>query len=373
MEHEKFLKEALKLAKRGEGLVSPNPLVGALVVKGKQVIGRGWHQAYGLAHAEVEALKQAGAKAKGATLYVTLEPCCHYGKTPPCVQAIVDAGIKEVICCLQDPNPLVNGKGFEFLEKKGIKVRKGYLEKEATRLNEAYLIAVKHRRPYIILKWAMSLDGKIATCAGDSCWITTEETRHWVRSFRFTCDAILVGVNTIIRDDPFLDYQLPRFQTRRSLLERKRYTKVILDTRLQTPCCARIFSHSASRVIIFTSHLAPEEKVRQFTQANCSVFKVSSDREFLNLEEVCKYLWSEKIAIVLVEGGQKVLSCFWEKRLVDRVMIFVGNKFIAGTHSLSPLSVPDRENLNPAPFLEELSVKRFGDDLLIEGYPCFPE
>ncbi|HPP13156.1 MAG TPA: bifunctional diaminohydroxyphosphoribosylaminopyrimidine deaminase/5-amino-6-(5-phosphoribosylamino)uracil reductase RibD, partial [bacterium] len=218
MEHEKFLKEALKLARRGEGLVSPNPMVGAVITRGSQVVGRGWHRAYGLAHAEIEALKEAGPKARGGRLYVTLEPCCHHGKTPPCVPAIVASGIKEVFCCMADPNPLMQGKGFKLLEQNGVRVRVGWQEREAMALNQAYLTRMNQQRPYLILKWAMTLDGKIAMASGDAAWVTGEESRNWVRSFRFTCDAVLVGINTVLRDDPQLSYRPPRFQTQQALL-----------------------------------------------------------------------------------------------------------------------------------------------------------
>ncbi|MCM8768430.1 MAG: bifunctional diaminohydroxyphosphoribosylaminopyrimidine deaminase/5-amino-6-(5-phosphoribosylamino)uracil reductase RibD [Candidatus Omnitrophica bacterium] len=372
MPEEKFLLDALKLAKRGKGLVSPNPMVGALVVRGSQIVGRGWHRAYGLPHAEIEALRQAGSRAKGSTLYVTLEPCCHYGKTPPCVKAIVAAGIKEVVCCIKDPNPLVDGKGFRFLEEHGIKVRSGWLEKEAMSLNQPYLTRLKKNRPFLILKWAMSLDGKIATVSGDSRWLTSEETRAWAKKYRFTCDGILVGINTILKDNPRLNFEPPRFQTQQSLLVRKKYTKIVLDSRLRIPESANIFADKQSRVIIFTSEKAPLEKRCQLNRENCTVITVNQAGKYLQLKEVLSHLLSEEIGILLVEGGHQVLTSFWQERLVDKVMIFIGNKFIGGTKSLSPLGGPDRLNLEPAAYLKEFSAQTVNDNWLIQGEPCFP-
>ncbi|HOL21475.1 MAG TPA: bifunctional diaminohydroxyphosphoribosylaminopyrimidine deaminase/5-amino-6-(5-phosphoribosylamino)uracil reductase RibD, partial [bacterium] len=263
-EHKEFIKETLKLAERGRGLVSPNPMVGAVIVKGSRVIGKGWHNAFGMPHAEIEALKQAGDKAKGATLYVNLEPCCHYGKTPPCTKAIIEAGIKEVICSMEDPNPMVAGKGIKELEKNGITVRKGILREEAEDLNKPYMTYITKKRPYIILKWAQTLDGKIATYKGSSQWITGEESRRRVRIMRFEVDGIVAGINTVVNDDPSLDYIPPSFQTGKGVIEKKRYWKIVIDPYLRIPEKGRLWENPSANILLIVSERAPEDRIRYF-------------------------------------------------------------------------------------------------------------
>ncbi|MCM8815414.1 MAG: bifunctional diaminohydroxyphosphoribosylaminopyrimidine deaminase/5-amino-6-(5-phosphoribosylamino)uracil reductase RibD, partial [Candidatus Omnitrophica bacterium] len=245
-----FLNKCLELAKNGAGLVSPNPMVGAVVVKGNHVVGYGWHRAFGLPHAEVEAIKMAGTRAKNATLYVNLEPCCHFGKTPPCTDLIIKSGIKKVVFCTIDPNPLVHGKSVEILKNGGVEVRYGLIESDARKLNASYFTFVEKRRPFISLKWAMSIDGKIADAHGMSKWITTFQAREFQRQLRFEYDAILTGSGTILRDNPALDFSVPG-RIKKQLLKRKRFYKVILDSTLKIAPDANVFLNTNANVVIF--------------------------------------------------------------------------------------------------------------------------
>lgn len=372
-DYKKFLKDTLTLAKKGKGLVSPNPLVGAIVTNGKRVLGRGYHQAFGMPHAEIEALKQAKEKAKGATLYVNLEPCCHYGKTPACTEAIVSSGIKEVICCMKDPNPLVNGKGVTYLEENGIKVRVGWLEREAEKLNEPYITYITKKRPYIVLKWAETLDGKIATSTGDSKWITSEDTRKFVKNLRFEFDGILVGVNTVIQDNPGLNYFSPAFHTKQKLIERKKYVKIILDSNLRTPLNGKLWENPTTKILIFTSEKTKDEKIEPYLKKNCKVLKVQEKQGKLIIEEVIRHLYTIGIGTILVEGGQKILTSFWEEKRCDKIMVFIGNKIIGGENSLSPIAGKNREKFSDSSEIADIKVKQISTDIYIEGKPCFQE
>jgi len=371
LDHLSLLKETLALARKGEGLVSPNPLVGCVIAAGKRVVAKGYHRAYGLPHAEVEAITAAGSRARNARLYVNLEPCCHYGKTPPCTDSIIRAGIKEVFCCMEDPNPLVAGKGFAQLEAAGISVRTGWLREEAECLNRAYIVRMTCRRPYVVLKWAQSIDGRIAPAAGgDSRWITGEKARRLARQRRFSFDAILVGVRTVLADDPALDYEAPSFAARRTLLERKRYRKVILDPHLRTPLEGRLWQNPRAEVVIATSRHAEPGAVERYVRRGCTVLPLSEEDGALDLAELLHHLHRMEIGRLLVEGGSRTLSSFWKARLVDEAMVFIGPALLGGD-GLPPLSVRI-ESLAEAVRLSPVSVTRIDDDLLIEGEPCFP-
>jgi len=371
--HREFLKEALRLAEKGRGLVSPNPMVGAVIVSGSRVLGRGWHKAFGMPHAEIEALREAGKKAKGATLYVNLEPCCHYGKTPPCTGAIAEAGMKEVFCSMEDPNPLVAGKGIEELERNGIRVRKGILEEEARQLNSAYITCITQKRPYIILKWAQTLDGKIATHTGDSKWITGEGTRELVKKLRFEMDAILVGVNTVIRDNPSLDYVFPSFQTQKVFEGRKRYHKIVLDPFLRIPSEGRLWENRKSRVVLAVSDGIPEEGLKAFSaRENAEVMRLPFDNNRFRLKDLMEKLHGKEIGMLMVEGGSETLTSFWEERLADEIMVFTGSRILGGRRSLPSIAGKDSESLSEAVKVNCTEMKVLGEDFLIRGKPCFP-
>jgi len=366
-DYEKFLKESFSLAEKGKGLVSPNPMVGAVIVKGKRVLGKGFHKSFGLPHAEIEALKEAGSKAKGATLFVNLEPCCHWGKTPPCTTSIISSGIKEVICCMKDPNPLVNGKGFQELEKNGIKVRVGYLEEQAEKFNFPYITYITKKRPYIVLKWAETIDGKIATFTGDSKWITSQDTRDFVKKLRFEFDGIVVGINTILKDNPSLDYIPPSFLTKKALLERKRYFKIIIDTKLKTPIDANIWKNEKSKIIIFTSENTPEEKIKLYINKRCTITKVKEQDGKLDLEEILENLYKMEIGSLIIEGGRKILTSFWEKKLVDKIMVFISGKILGGDKSFSPIGGENLEKISSAKTIEDITFEKLNSEIFIEG------
>lgn len=373
-DHKGFLREALKLAEKGRGLVSPNPMVGAVIAKGGRVLGRGWHKAFGLAHAEIEALKQAGKKAAGATLYVNLEPCCHHGKTPPCAQAVISAGIKEVFCSMADPNPLVSGKGIEELEKNGVRIRTGLLHEEAEELNASYITRITCKRPYILLKWAQTLDGRIATHNGDSKWITSGETRKFVKELRFGMDGILVGVNTILRDNPSLDYIAPSFQTQKELLRLKRYYKIIIDPLLETPCEGRWWEDTESRVLLVVPEDAPEEKLSAIAaRENAELIKMPCSGGRFSLRELAVRLNDRGLGIIMVEGGGKTLTFFWDEKLADEIMVFTGNKILGGKDSLSPIAGDNRDAFSQAVAVRYIETGRIGEDLFVRGRPCFRE
>ncbi|KPK38524.1 MAG: hypothetical protein AMJ78_09840, partial [Omnitrophica WOR_2 bacterium SM23_29] len=292
-EDEKYMSLALELAKRGKGLTSPNPCVGAVVVKDGEIIGKGYHRKAGGPHAEIYALKQAGAKAHGATLYVSLEPCRHYGKTPPCIDVIIASKVKRVVAATKDPNPLNNGKGLTFLRRKGIKVSVGILENEARRLNEAFIKYIIKKMPFVTVKIAQSLDGKIATHTGDSKWITSEKAREFTHELRRETDAILVGVETILKDNPLLSAR-PKVKGARKI---KQPAKIILDSKLRTPTSAKIFSKdSAGKVIIVATKFAPKDKIKALKRKGAEILIVESKNGKVNIKTLLRLLGEKGIA-----------------------------------------------------------------------------
>ncbi|MDD3726545.1 MAG: bifunctional diaminohydroxyphosphoribosylaminopyrimidine deaminase/5-amino-6-(5-phosphoribosylamino)uracil reductase RibD [Candidatus Ratteibacteria bacterium] len=370
-DHKGYIRKTLKLAKKGSGLVSPNPMVGAVIVKNNRTISSGWHKAFGLPHAEIEALKKAGDKARGATLYVNMEPCCHYGKTPPCTKAIIEAGIKKVVCSVEDPNPLMAGKGIEEIEKNGITVIKGIMEKEGEEINRAYTTYITKKRPYIVLKWAQTLDGKIATGTGNSKWITGEDARMFVKNLRFEMDGVIVGVNTVIKDNPSLDYISPSFQTEKRLLERKRYWKIILDPFLKIPEEGKIWE-SSNKIMVVVSEKVKDENVRNFREKQgCEVIKIPFENNRFSLKALMDELYQREIGIVMVEGGCYTLTSFWEERFVDEIMVFISNKILGGDNSLAPISGKEKRHISEAVGIEYYETKKIGDDFFIRGRICF--
>ncbi|HOK57206.1 MAG TPA: bifunctional diaminohydroxyphosphoribosylaminopyrimidine deaminase/5-amino-6-(5-phosphoribosylamino)uracil reductase RibD [bacterium] len=375
IEHKKFLKKCFQLAEKGKGLVSPNPLVGAVIAKGSRIIAEGYHKGFGLLHAEIEALNKAKDKAKGVTLYVNLEPCCHWGKTPPCTDAIIKSGIKEVIACMIDPNPLVNGNGFKILEENGIKVRYGFLEEEAREFNRFYITNITKKRPYVILKWAQTIDGKIATYNGSSKWITGEKTREYLKKKRFEVDGILIGINTILKDNPSLDYIAPEFQTKKEIIDRKRYFKIILDPEGKIPFDAKIWENEKSKVLIVFDEKIEDEKIEKFKiKTNFDYIKIPFENGKFDINKLLEKLLIEKnIGILLVEGGKYTLTSFFENRIFDEIWAFIGNKILGGENSLSIIGGKDKENINEAVELEKIEIERIEDDILIKGRICLQE
>ncbi|RMH17129.1 MAG: bifunctional diaminohydroxyphosphoribosylaminopyrimidine deaminase/5-amino-6-(5-phosphoribosylamino)uracil reductase RibD [Acidobacteria bacterium] len=356
------LRHALKLAARGRYRTSPNPMVGCVVARGEQVISTGYHRRAGGPHAEVEALRQAGSRARGATLYVTLEPCNHHGRTPPCTEAVIAAGIARVVACHRDPNPAVAGGGFARLRAAGIEVESGLLVPEAVRLNWRFLAAARYRRPAVTLKWAMSLDGRIATAAGESQWISSPAGRRWGLEERETHDAILVGSGTALADDPRLDRRLRRAG--------RPNVRVILDRRLRLSPAARLFT-VPGEVLVYARRGSPADNRRALEARGATVVEL----EKVEPAAVLADLFDRGVASLLIEGGAEVAAAFVEARLFDRVAVDCAPILIGGRTAPGPVGGAGIPRLADALRLADLRLGRRGGDLLITGFRdgCLPD
>ena len=357
-----WMTRALKLARRGAGRTAPNPCVGAVVVRHGRIIGEGFHARYGGAHAEVVALRQAGARARGAQLFVTLEPCDHTGQTPPCTETVLRSGIREVICAMRDPHPLVNGRGLRRLRRAGVRVRVGLLRREAEALNRPFLTAIHQRRPYVTLKMAQTLDGKIATVTRRSRWITGAAARRIVHQLRRAADAILIGVGTVLADDPRLAVRADGVPSARDPW------KIIVDGRLRTPLSARVVrSARRARVLIATTQRAPAARGRQLTARGIHVAVLPSRRGRVRLAALHRLLLARGVQHVLIEGGGEIAASALAERLVDRVVWFVAPKILGGTRAPTSVGGPGIAHLSRAIQLAGVSVRRVGSDLMITG------
>ena len=366
MNDAQFLRLALQLAQRGCGSTSPNPMVGAVLVKRGQIIGRGWHQRAGGPHAEVAALRDAarrGREPRGATLYVTLEPCSTHGRTPPCTQAIIDAGIARVVAATTDPNPAHAARGFRILKRAGIEVVTGVLAEEATRINESFNHWIVHRTPFVTVKAAMTLDGKIATASGESKWITGEAARAEGMKLRHGADAILVGVNTILADDPSLTprtVQSSRFKVQSSNLRR-----LILDSRARTPLGAQIVNDaSAHLTTIVVTKAAPARRVAALSR-RVTVWKAPARDGRVDLRWLLRKLGSENVTNLLVEGGGEVNAAFLLGGLAQRVVFFYAPKILGGRESRKAVAGAGARSLKDALSLSEPEWRRVGVDLMM--------
>ena len=353
----KFMKEAIKLAKKRKGLTHPNPTVGAVIVKDGKIIGKGYHKKAGLPHAEREAIKDAlkkGHDLKGSTMYITLEPCCHYGKTPPCTDAIIENKISQVVVATLDSNPLVAGKGIEKLKKHGINVKVGILEEEAKNLNRDFFTYITEGRPYIILKWAQSIDGKIATFTGDSKWITNEKARKDVHKLRKEVSAILVGKNTALEDNPEL--------TVRHIKTEKQPIRVLIDKDLEVPPDYKIYNEK-TKTIVFTSLNPKNKKTLQALQKrpNVEVVKKETVEGKIPLREILGDLYKKGVVSLLVEGGSKTISQFLKEKLFDEINVYIGNVIIGdGKPSVEGTLC---EEIRKCSRLQLEKVKKIGDDV----------
>jgi len=361
MNDEYYMRLAIDLAKKTKGQTSPNPSVGAVVVKNGRIVGLGAHLKAGEAHAEVQALNMAGEHAKNSTIYVTLEPCSHYGKTPPCANRIVEEQVKRVVVASLDPNPLVSGNGIDIIEKAGIEVRVGVLEKEAKRLNEDFNKYITTRTPFITVKTAMTLDGKTATFTGSSKWITGEKARAYVHQLRHEQDAIMVGIGTVLRDNPSL--------TTRTELRGIHPIRVVIDTHLRTPLDANIVIDQQAPTWIFTGRQAPKEKIRALNNLGVEVITTSSDT--ILLKEVIRYLGEKQITSVLVEGGATLIGSLFDEQLIDKYMGFIAPKLIGGFKAPTGIGGTGKEKMSEAVSLSDITVQTFGDDYCIIGYPVY--
>jgi diaminohydroxyphosphoribosylaminopyrimidine deaminase/5-amino-6-(5-phosphoribosylamino)uracil reductase len=319
----RWLRPALRLAERGRGRTRPNPMVGAVLVRGDKVVGRGWHARAGSPHAEVRALREAGEKARGARLYVNLEPCRHFGRTPPCTDAIVAAGVREVIACMSDPDPRVGGRGFAALRKAGVKVRIGTLRAEAERLNAPYLRRQRTGLPSVTLKAGMSLDGRIATRAGRSQWITSAAARREARRLRGRHDAVLVGVGTLLADDPRLSAAGTNGHAHP--------VRVILDSRLRTPPGSKVLRSRGGPVVLLARRDAPAARRARLERAGATIVAVGARRGRVDLRSGLRALGRRGISSVLIEGGGEVLGAALDGKVGDRLVLYVAPRLLGGS------------------------------------------
>lgn len=360
--HEKFMQEALSLAIKGQGFVSPNPMVGAVVLKAGKVVGRGWHKKYGGPHAEVFALRDAGEKAKGSALYCTLEPCNHTGKTPPCVQAILKAGISTVFIGALDPNPTAAG-GVKALRAAGVKVVTGICEWDCERLNAPFFKSIKTGLPFVSLKWAMSADGKIATASGDSKWITGKEARAFGHVLRARHDAVLVGIATLLKDGSQLTVR-----NASGNVSGPQPRRVILDGSARTPLNAPLWdAKNGGQVIVITCTGAPVSQVKSLQERGAEVIELDPVDDRLPTEEVLRALAKLRIQSVLVEGGSRVLGSFIDARLGDRAYVFIAPRIIGGRDSVTAVAGAGAGEVSKGLELVNREIHILGQDVLISG------
>ncbi len=359
MKDEIFMSKALALARRGLGKTSPNPMVGALVVKGGKILGKGYHRKYGGAHAEVDALKNAKGSARDATMYVTLEPCSHYGWTPPCVDAIVEAGIGQVVIGTPDPNPRVCGKGIQILRDRGIRVKVGILEARCRELNEAYFKYIQTGIPFVTLKFAQSLDGRIATKSGNSQWISSPDTLRLAHRLRAIHDAVLIGVGTALVDDPSLTVRLVRGENPQ---------RIIVDGRLRMPLSAKVLNDDAvDKTIVVATEGASRKKAQGIRKLGAEIlWAARNQRGEVDIDDLLKQLGRMGIVSVLVEGGARIITSVLREGLADKIVLVMAPKVIGqGVEAVRDLHI---RQLGDALRISRMKTRRLGNDIVIEGY-----
>lgn len=355
---EYFMNKAISLALKAKGRTWPNPMVGALIIRNGCVVGEGYHKKAGLAHAEVEAIRDAGSKAKGADMYVTLEPCTHYGRTPACVDKILEAGIKRVFVAMVDPNPLNNGKGIKLLHEHGIKVEAGLGQEKIREINQPFIKYITKKMPFITVKVGQSLDGKIAIKSGESKWITSDKAREFSRRLRSDYDAIMVGVNTVIKDNPFLEPLDPS----------KQLTRIIVDSRLSTPANANIFRRPQPVIIATLKEtLGQETENKNLLSQKAKILDVKENNGQVNLYDLLKKLARLEIASILVEGGGGLIGSLFDSGLVDKALFFIAPKIIGGKDAISSVMGKGVSRIERAVKLKDVKIKRIGEDFLVEG------
>ena len=356
---EKYMRLAMQLAGNAIGRTSPNPLVGAVIVKDNRVVGCGWHRKAGTPHAEVHALNQAGELAQGADVYVTLEPCAHYGKTPPCAKALVEAKVKNVYGGLLDVNPKVAGKGFKILEDAGIHVEYGFLQDELRKQNEVFFKWIEHKKPFIVLKAAMTLDGKIATATGQSKWITNETSRAYGYKLRDIYDGIMVGINTVIEDNPMLTARVDGG---------KNPIRIVVDSSLRIDINANVVQDKSAKTIVATTDKADKDKILKLQAQNVDVIVVDKDEnDKVDIEKLLNILGQQNICSILVEGGATLSGSFVAKKLVDKVYFFIAPKIIGGKEAKTPVAGTGILNLQEALALKDIQIEKLEEDVLIIG------
>ena len=358
----KFMEHALALASKASGRTSPNPLVGAVIVRDGEIVGEGYHRKAGDAHAEIHALSQAEELAEGATMYVTLEPCCHWGRTPPCTESIIRAKLANIFVAMKDPNPQVAGNGIRQLEEAGISVQVGICEEESRQLNEVFIKYITTQKPFVILKSAISLDGKIATASGESQWITSEASRLKGHEVRAQVDAILVGVGTVLQDNPSLTTRLPDRTNADPI-------RVIVDSRGRTPLGAKVFNpDSNAGTLIAVTERAPLEKIEALKSAGADVLIIQEGEGRVCLSALMRELGRREITSVLIEGGGEINAAALQAGVVDKLMFFVAPKLIGGKDAPGPIGGVGIARLVEAFELRNIKTSQIGADFLIEGY-----
>lgn len=353
---EQFMKRAIHLARKGIGYTNPNPVVGAVIVKGGRVIGEGFHQAYGGLHAERNALKNCTEDPQGADLYVTLEPCCHYGKTPPCTETIIEHGISRVYVGNMDPNPKVAGRGVQILREHGIQVETGIMEEECRKLNEIFFHYISHETPYVALKYAMTLDGKIAVKTGESKWITGQGAREHVHTLRHKYAAILAGIGTVLCDDPMLNARVRGGNNP---------VRVICDSRLRIPLSSKIVQ-SAKVIPTIVAACERTKKAEKLEELGCRVLICPEKKGHLDLMELFRILREEKLDSVLVEGGADINDSVIRTGAVQKVYAYVAPKLFGGKQARSPVEGEGIERISDAVMLDGPEITKIGEDLLLE-------
>jgi len=359
MTDEQRMKQVLRLAEKGRGRTSPNPVVGAILVKNDQVVGKGYHVRAGELHAEIVALQQAGESARGSTLYINLEPCTHFGRTPPCAPRVIKARVKRVVIGMKDPNPRVKGRGIQTLRQAGIDVQVGILERECQRINEAFHKYIVHKEPFVILKVASTLDGKIATQEGDSKWITGEVSRRFVHRLRDQVDAVLVGIGTILKDDPMLTARIEGGHDP---------YRVVLDSRLRIPERAKVLKGSPSKVIIATTEEGSHEKMERLRRKGFQILVLNSKEGRVDLRTCLKRLGTIGIVTLLVEGGSQINGSFLDERKIDKFYFFFSSKWMGDPEAPSIFGGHGARDLKKAVRLNQVRFRKMGEDFLIEGY-----
>ncbi len=363
MDANDYMNQALDLAEKGRGRTSPNPMVGAVVVQNGKVVGRGYHEAAGEPHAEVNALNQAGEQARGADLYVTLEPCNHQGRTPPCTQRIIEAGVGRVVMAMADPNPDVKGGGAACLRDQGIEVVEDVGVERARRINEAFIKYVQTRRPFVILKCAATLDGRIAARTGDAKWITGERSRAYVHQLRHAADAILVGIGTVRADNPSLTARLENEKT-------KDPVRVILDTHLSIDPQARVLTlpSEAPTIVAAGEAAAASDQKKRIQQQGARVITTPLDKGRIDLKALMRQLGAMAITSVLIEGGGGVIASALAAGIVDKICFFYAPKLLGGDDGVPICRGRGPERIQDCIRVAEVATRRFDDDIMIEGY-----
>ncbi|MFO7818705.1 MAG: bifunctional diaminohydroxyphosphoribosylaminopyrimidine deaminase/5-amino-6-(5-phosphoribosylamino)uracil reductase RibD [Halanaerobacter sp.] len=361
MSDKEYMQRALDLAQQAKGDTSPNPLVGAVIVKDGQIIGQGYHHQAGENHAEINALEDAGGDVVGATMYLNLEPCTHFGKTPPCSDAVIEAGLDKVVIAMKDPNPKISGAGVKRLRQAGLEVKVGLLEEKAKELNEAFIKYITTDKPFVILKNAITLDGKIATKTGDAKWISGSKSREIVHQLRDQVDAILVGIGTVLSDNPRLTTRLSDGGSDP--------LRVILDSQLRIPLDANLINQSSEAVtMVVTTKNSDKTKQEKLREQGVEILELGTTRG-IDLESLLEKLGEEEITTLLVEGGSEVNASFWEQQLVDKLYYFIAPKIIGGRDAVSVVGGAGVESVKDGVKIVNREIKEVGEDILIVGYP----